>query len=307
MKWYFLGALLFCGALLADEVLENEFLKAVVSERGGKVISLVEKSTGRQLVREGDVKDGSTIGGIGKTVDVLFKNVESLALKYELARTAEDTVTATVRLAQSTLAGSLLTRTFQLPKGQTALLCRTTLQSKEQENQFALKYHNMLAFGEDTVFTLPSKGGYSVVDYERSRLDKLSAVLEIGQPWIAALGRKSGRGVGVYVNTPQQLSNMFQWNAESLEVTFSQVSLKPIAEADEWGASISIIPFAGKGTVVEVTPEYVLTKSGGKATLYFVQSLGKCNAMLDGKALGAVDAKAGSTCMALHLPRDWTK
>ena len=290
MKWLSVMAMALGCLLYADEVLENEFLKAVIVERGGKVASLVEKSTGRELVKGQD-----TVGGICKTVDTLFNNVESLALKYSLAHPAEDTVTATVTLQQSTMAGVFLTRTFQLPKGQTALLCKESIQSKEKENQFSLKFHNMLEFSQDTVFTLPSKGGYSVVPFARARLDKLSAVLDISLPWLAALGSESGRGVALYVNTPQQLKNMFQWNGESMEATFSQISLKPIAEADEWNTTISIIPFAGKGNVVDVTPEYVFTKAGKQGSLYFVQSIGKCNAVLDGKAIGTVDAKAGTT------------
>ena len=291
MRRLFLFALALCGGVLfADEVLENDYLKAVISERGGKVISLVEKSTGKELV-----KGDGTFGGAGKTVDVLFQNVESLALKYKLEHPADDTVTATAELQQSTMAGMVLTHTFKLAKNQAALQCGASLVSKKKENNFALKFHNMFALEEDCVFTLPAKSGYAVVPYARAKLDRLSLVTEIGQPWICALGAKSGKGVALYVNTPQQLKNMFQWACETMEATFSQVSLKPVAEADEWGASISIIPFAGKGRVVSVTPDIAFTLDGKKGTLYFVQSLGACNVMLDGKAIGKLDAKAGST------------
>ena len=278
------------GILLADEVLENDYLKAVVAERGGKVISLIEKSSGRELVNgEG------LYGGVGKTEDVLFKNVESLALKYKLSRTAEDTVTAVAELQQSTMAGMVLTHTFKLAKNQAALQCGASLVSKKKENNFALKYHNMLVMPEDSVFTLPAKDGYADVPYANAKIDRLSAITEIGQPWVSALGAKSGKGVALYVNTPQQLKNIFQWDCVSLEASFSQISLRPVAEADEWGASISIIPFAGKGRVVSITPDTVFTLDGKKGTIYFVQSLGSCNAMLDGKPLGKLEAKAGTT------------
>ena len=290
-------ALALCGFLCADEVLENDYLKAVIAERGGKVVSLVEKASGRELVSStsSDNQRQGVFGGVGKTVDTLFNNVESLALKYNLARVGDDSVTATVELQQSSLAGVVLTRTFQLPKGQTALVCTTSLCSKQKENSFSLKYHNSLALPDDSVFTLPAKAGYAVVPYTRAKMEKLSVITEIAQPWIAALGAKSGQGMALYVNTPHQLKNLFQWNCESLEATFKQISLKPIAEADEWNASISLIPFAGKGNVVSVTPECVFTLDGKQGSLYFVQSLGNCIASLDGKALGKVDAKAGST------------
>ena len=291
MRKLCLLVLALCGyMLLADEVLENDYLKAVVAERGGKVISLVEKSTGRELVNgEG------LYGGVGKTEDVLFKNVESLALKYKLSRTADDTITAIAELQQSTMAGMVLTHTFRLPRGQAALQCGANLVSKKKENNFALKFHNMLVMPEDSVFTLPAKSGYADVPYANAKIDRLSAITEIDQPWVSALGGKSGKGVALYVNAPQQLKNIFQWDCVSLEATFSQISLKPIAEADEWGTSISIIPFAGKGRVVSVTPDIVFTMDGRKGTLYFVQSLGSCNATLDGKSMGKLEAKAGST------------
>ncbi len=291
MRRLCLFLLVLCGCMIfADEVLENDYLKAVISERGGKVISLIEKSTGKELV-----KSEGTFGGAGKTVDVLFQNVESLALKYKLSRSGDDTVTAVAELRQSTMEGMVLTHTFKLAKNQAALQCGASLVSKKKENNFALKFHNMLALPEDSVFTLPAKSGYAEVPSERAKMDRLSLVNEIGQPWISALGAKSGRGVALYVNTPHQLRNMFQWACETMEATFSQISLKPVAEADEWGASITLIPFAGKGRVVSVAPDTVFTLDGKKGTIYFVQSLGACNATLDGKAIGKLDAKAGST------------
>ncbi|MBR4673718.1 MAG: hypothetical protein IKP00_04565 [Victivallales bacterium] len=297
MKKLAVWALAVCGVLCADEVLENEFLKAVISERGGKVVSLVEKSSGQELAA-GVVTDNQrqgAFGGIGKTVDTLFNNVESLALKYELAHVGNDTVTATVMLQQSSLAGVVLTRTFQLPKNQAALVCTTSLCSKQKENSFSLKFHNSIILPDDSVFTLPAKEGYAVVPYTRAKMEKLSAITEIAQPWIAALGAKGGKGVALYVNTPHQLKNLFQWNCESLEATFRQITIKPIAEADEWSASISIIPFAGKGKVVSVTPEVIFTLDGKQGTLFFVQSFGSCIASLDGKTIGNVEAKAGTS------------
>ena len=290
MKNLFIAFLCLASMLFATEILENEFLKAVIEERGGKVISLIDKASGRELSMEFE-----NYNGIGKTMDALFASLEPLTVKFELKRIADDAVTATTQLHQSTLAGLVISRTFRLPKGEAALFCSEKVQSKEKENSISVKFHNMISFTEDTVFTLPSKRGYSVLPYHKARTDRLSVVTEISKPWLAGLDGKSGRGVALYVNTPEQLKNMFQWNAKTLEATFAQVTLKPVAEADEWSATTSIIPFAGKGNVVEITPDYVFTKEGTQGTIFFIKSLGKCTATMDGKTIGAVEAKAG-TC-----------
>ena len=59
----------------AAEVLENAYLKLVVEERGGKIMSLVDKSTGKEYIQGKNVHTGS-----GKLADFLYQPVEILFL-----------------------------------------------------------------------------------------------------------------------------------------------------------------------------------------------------------------------------------
>ena len=279
----FCALALFC---VASETLENEFLRVTVSERGGRIVSLVDKATGRELVHGAE-----TLGGCGKLVDAQYQNLELVTMKYALRREG-DAVTAACRLATANLAGLRVERRFRLQPGVAAVEVWMRLRSETQANRVAPRLHNWFRFGEEAVFFLPSASGLVAVSKPDFRMQKLQLVTDAQAPWLAGL--ENGRGVAVLATGGGSLANLYAWAGTTMEMTFRSLELKPMAEVDAWEGACLIIPFAGRGQVTQVTPEMVVTVENGRGRAFFVRGLGRREATLGGRRLGEVDCRAGS-------------
>ncbi len=275
----------FAVVLMASETLENEFLRLTVAEQGGKIVSLVDKATGRELVQGKD-----TLGGCGKLIDAQFKNLELLTARYSLKH-AGDAVTATCGLETANLAGLRVERRFRLQPGVAAVEVWTRLCSETQTNRMAPRLHNWFQFGEKAVFFLPSASGLATVPMKECRNQKLQLVTDAQMPWLAGL--EGDRGVALLVSEGGALSNAYVWGGATMEASFRPLELKPMAEVDAWECRALVIPFAGRGQVSQVTPEMVVTVENGRGRAFFVRGLGRCEAMLGGRRLGVAECRAG--------------
>ena len=247
----------------ADEILENACLTVRIVETGGKAVSIYDKSGKRELVN-----GGGPYGGIGKSRDILVRNIEPLTEKFKLSKPSEDTVEAVAKIAHANLAGMELRRTFRLPQDALMLEISESWKSLERKNSFAVNFHNMFQFTPDTFFYIPSRTGLAETDSKQAKINHLNMISDLGEPWIAALDRKSGLGTALYIRDAQQVESFYHWNNETLEANFHQVTLSPVAASDEWNFSAFLIPFSGKGRVVSVTS--YLFDGAEKGDLLFV-------------------------------------
>ena len=273
-------------AASAAETLENEFLKLTVAERGGKIVSLVDKGAGREIVQGQDL-----YGGLGKTVDSLFQNIESLSARFRLAKEG-DTVKAACVMETGTLAGLEVERRFRVRPGIAAVEITERVRSTTQLNRLAPRLHNFFRFGDQADFFLPSASGLAAVPMRDCRLQKLQLVGDLREPWLAALDGEAG--VALLVTVGAALDYAFVWAGQTLEVSFPAVALRPVAEADVWECQYLLLPFRGRGKVVAVTPEAVVTVDGAQAHAWFPKDLGRRRATLGGRPLGEADCRAGA-------------
>ncbi len=284
------AGMVFTTAGMADEVLENDFLKVKITERGGKAVSIYDKTADRELV------NGTGIyGGVGKSRDNLFQNVETLTGKFKLSKPSKEIVKAVYNIANANLSGMMLERTFRLRPDSAVLEIAERWKSLEKENSFAVNFHNNFKFNQDTVFYIPSRFGLAETDFKQAQINKLNMISDLSQPWIAGLEQKNGHGTALYINEARQLDSLYHWVGDTLEANFRQLTLKPIAATDEWSASALVIPFSGKGKVVSVTPDAVLTLDGPQGTVYFLRGAGKSEVTLDGKRLDSFNVRAGAS------------
>lgn len=293
-RWRFIpliaAGMIFTVSGIADEILENDFLKVKVTERGGKAVSVFDKTTNRELV------NGTGIyGGIGKSRDGLFQNIETLTGKFKLSKPSREVVKAVYDIANANLGGMMLERTFRLCPDATVLEITERWKSLKKENSFAINFHNSFQFSPDTFFYIPSRSGLAETGSRQAKINKLNMVSDLLQPWIAGLEQKNGHGTALYINEARQLESLYHWADDTLEANFRQLTLKPIAASDEWTASALVIPFSGKGRVVSVTPDAVLTLDGSQGTVYFLRKAGKSEVMLNGKKLDSFDIRAGAS------------
>ena len=282
-----LCAVCFVSCAMAVETLENKFMKLTVAEHGGKIVSLIDKATGQELVQGGDTQDGC-----GKIVDALFQNVELLTTKYELKKEA-DTITATAQFFTANLNGVTLERTFRLEQNVSAVEITHRLQSNTQENRIAPKLHNMVRFGDNARFFVPSASGMVQVTKEECAMQKLQLVMDTQEPWIAGLD--GAQGVALFVLDGGKLDYAFTWQGTTLEAGFQQLALRPIAEADVWKCSHLLVLFQGEGNVTQITPEAVITQTDKQSRAFFVRDLGKRRITFGKATLGEVNCQAGKT------------
>ncbi len=286
IAWLF--PLLLTGfAVGQNQTLENNFLKAEISPVGGKIVSLFDKTLGRELLtRSEDVYSGAS-----KMRDTVYGNLATLSGKYRLSKPETNQVSAVYRIRGGNTAGMEITRIYSLKPEAAVLEISETWKSRSQKNEFSLNWHNEFPFSKETVFYFPVGNEIMSVDSASAMRNRLNLVSAPSEPWLAALDGKTGRGIGILVRERKIVDGMYVWHGgestQTLEVNFAPLTLNPVAAADEWNFSGEIFPFSGNGAVLAVTPELVVTSG----EVYFKKSLGHVRLVSD---VGTLETEAAA-------------
>ena len=273
-------------------ILENDFLRAKIVPRGGKVKELYDKVGKRELLSS----DNSILNGAGKSREILFKNIETLTAKFDLEKVSSQSVQAAYTIGTGSIAGMQIVRTYSLDPGSAFLKIREVWKSKTRPNQLLLNWHNSCRWlpGKNVLY-IPSKSGIIEVDRSVAETNKINLSHNLSEPWIAVFNGKNG--TALHFDNIKQLASIFSWAVKSkltLEANFNEVNLKPVAENDELKTSGEIIPFCGIGRIVSISRKAILSATRDTAAIYFPQNLGVGELTVNGIPQ-KINAETGTT------------
>ncbi len=261
--------------------LENEYVALEIASKGGKIVRFYDKTAKRELLDT----DRSTYAGLGKSREMLGGALGPLAGRYQLSCVENTPEHAVVKALYAIRGGNSddmeIERTYTLDARSAVIDIREIWRSKTRPNRFAANWHNQFphdtgALPEITVFS--GAIGFTLAQAQRN---KNNYILNPAVSWLASLDRRNGMGVMLQLDKPASTAGYYVWTdgaKHTLEVNFRDAALQPIAAADEWAVSGSLAPFLGRGRVIAVTSEAVLSvdRADGKrmAMVYFLRTLG---------------------------------
>jgi len=243
--------------------LENDFLKATLSARGGQLVSLYDKASGLDYAFSPAVTDG----GLG--ADRIWEKAEWSELmnaRFELeivSSTPEGAVVrAKCRATGGPAKGMDFVHTYTLRSDECRLKLRWQIFANEHWAEFSPWSKNLVLLPPDlkskdrtAVFCQSARGLYAEFPIRPSHGQAL--IFDLVEPWIGAVSEASGNGLCI-VTDARALNHFYCWyGAEhffTAEPIFKKYSFAP---GGSWAADIWYIPTRGVGRYHLATPEYV--------------------------------------------------
>ena len=307
------------AGVLKQIVLENAVLRVRIIRKGGRVISLFDKTRNVELAVSGN----APFDGVCKTREWTWHNSETHSVNYALKVVGKSPEKATVEavrnLKTAALAGCRLTKRYTLGAGVARLDVADIVQCLDERTSFQLNAHNLFSLktfsDEGTVFYAPSKRGMVRFSSTEASRNRSNLVYDMAAPWMAAVAGDTGLGAAVLVRNLKSLDAMFAWagtNSFTIEPIFSETALRPVAEADICEFAYSLIPLHGLSAVDYLSENlvYNVEKQDKNASLtaYFPVSLGEVSIkiMKDENCLSEriLHAKAGSCVKIAFAPAE---
>ena len=199
----------------AEVILENPFLKIMVTEQGGKISSFYDKTKGKELVRIGNSQwDGFCKDRIKEY------NGEIIKENYSLEKKETDNqiiVKARFSASSGKLKDLQIEKTYTLPKDKRFLRIDYSIKSSIKREPISLWVHNFLPFG------ITNLKGYFFQKEGKIGISKKGGdvyIFEPGNSWFGVID-KEGEGI-IAILEKEKISYYYYWLAGN-DATFEWV------------------------------------------------------------------------------------
>ncbi|MCX5642506.1 MAG: hypothetical protein NTY10_04670 [Candidatus Omnitrophica bacterium] len=253
--------------------IENRFIKAVISARGGKISVLYDKQARQEYALGPSVDAGS-----GLFKDRIWEKAdwnELFGADFKLEILSNTPKEATVRAQYRALSGPGkgmdFVHTYTLKADECRLKVNYRIFANELWGEFSPWLHNVVNFPGDfknkntvAIFSQTGRGLFS--DTPSHPKFESALLFDCIEPWIGAVSEIDQKGLCMVVDA-KRLNHFYCWYGAEYFFTMEPIFKKEkFAPGSSWSTDIWFIPTQGLGSYHLATAEYVggLTPEGLK-------------------------------------------